>query len=107
MTSHTLDAVRRDENDVSTAVEALPHIRDYLDRHHAQVVTLTVDDAHPDETLVVLRAAVELLARILAHTAAGQGVSVVPAHAELMAEDDFRRRAAADELTALTQDMGL
>ncbi|MFD1051515.1 hypothetical protein ACFQ1S_41190, partial [Kibdelosporangium lantanae] len=29
------------------------------------------------------RAAVELLARILAHTATGQGVSIVPAHAEL------------------------
>jgi excisionase family DNA binding protein len=94
---------------------------------------------------------VELLARILAHMAAGQAVSVVPAHAELttqqaadllnvsrphliglleageidyrrvgkhrrvtalsllayMRADDQRRRDAADELSALTQKMGL
>jgi len=92
-----------------------------------------------------------LLARILAHMAAGQGVSVVPADAELTTQqaadllnvsrpfliglldageieyrkvgkhrrvradslldykrkDDQRRREAADELTALGQDMGL
>ncbi|MFI7062589.1 helix-turn-helix domain-containing protein [Kribbella sp. NPDC050124] len=100
---------------------------------------------------MVPRSAVELLARILAHMAAGQGVSVVPADAELTTQqaadllnvsrpfliglldageieyrkvgkhrriradslldykrtDDQRRREAADELTALGQEMGL
>lgn len=37
----------------------------------------------PDEALVVPRGAVELLARILAHMAAGERVSMVPSHAEL------------------------
>jgi hypothetical protein len=57
------------------------------------------------------------LARILAQMANGQGVSVVPANAELttkqaadllnyMRADDQRRRQSADELTALTQEMG-
>lgn len=151
MGARTVDAVRPDEQDISAAVAALPHVREYLNRHQGHVVTLVVDDSHPEETLVVPRAAVELLARILAHMAAGQGVSVVPAHAELttqqaadllnvsrpfligllsageieyrtvgkhlrikaesllryMAEDDRNRRTAADELTALTQDLGL
>ena len=147
-----IDPVQPDRTDVTTAVAALPHVKDYLSRHHGQeTVRLVVDDEHGDETLVVPRAAVELLARILAHMAAGQGVSVVPAHAELttqqaadmlnvsrpfliglleageidyrkvgkhrrvkaaslldyMRHDDQRRRQAADELSALTLDMGL
>ncbi|WP_433349887.1 helix-turn-helix domain-containing protein [Microtetraspora malaysiensis] len=39
------------------------------------------------EELVMPRAAVELLAAILAHMAAGRGVSVVPAHAELTTQE--------------------
>ena len=145
-----IDAVRPDEGDVSTAVQALPVVRGYLAKHHGQVVRL-VDSENPDEALVMPRAAIELLARVLTHMAAGEGVSVVPLHAELttqqaadllnvsrpyligllaageieyrtvgrhrriraesllryMAEDDRKRRAAADELTALTHDMGL
>ncbi|MFD9878720.1 helix-turn-helix domain-containing protein [[Kitasatospora] papulosa] len=97
------------------------------------------------------REAVELLATVLSHMAAGRAVSIVPENAELTTqqaadmlnvsrpfliglleageidyrkvgthrrikaqsllayrrEDDQRRRAAADELTALNQDMGL
>lgn len=142
--------VEPDEADITTAVEALPHVKDYLATHTDSVVQLVVDD-DPDETLVVPRGAVELLARVLAHMAAGQGVSVVPADAELttqqaaellnvsrpfliglldrgdieyrkvgkhrrikaqslmtyMARDDQERRAAADELTRLNQEMGL
>lgn len=104
-----------------------------------------------DEDLVLPREAVELLARILAHMAAGESVSVVPSHAELTTQqaagvlnvsrpylidllgageiehrlvgkhrrirarslleyqkkDDARRRGAADELSALTQELGL
>ena len=71
-----------DAADVRTAVEALPRINRYLASHagppHLQL--LVQDDG---EALLVPRAAVELLARILAHMAAGEGVSVIPAHAEL------------------------
>jgi excisionase family DNA binding protein len=132
------------------AHEALPRVKDYLARHHdRQAVRLVVEDGSR-EPLTVPRGAVELLAVILAHMADGEGVSVVPAHAELtsqqaadmlsvsrpfligllnageiayrkvgshrrvkvaallayMREDDQRRRAAADELSALTQEMG-
>jgi excisionase family DNA binding protein len=103
------------------------------------------------ETVTVPRAAVDLLVAVLANMAAGQGVSLVPAHAELttqqaadlmnvsrpflvrllragdieyrlvgthrrikaaslsdyMRRDDAQRRKAADELTVLTQDMGI
>jgi excisionase family DNA binding protein len=59
-------------------------VRDYPSRHPgAGVVRLRVDDERGEETLTVPCGAVELLARILAHTANGQGVSVVPANAEL------------------------
>jgi hypothetical protein len=64
--------------------------------------------------LVVPRGAVELLARVLAHMANGHSVSVVPAHAELTTQQaaeilnvSMRRRAAADELAELAQDMDL
>lgn len=59
-------------------------VRDYPSRHPgAGVVRLRVGDERGEETLTVPCGAVELLARILAHTANGQGVSVVPANAEL------------------------
>lgn len=152
MTLLTLDQVQPDQTDIATAVEALPHVTDYLAKHQGhEKVRLVLDDEHGDEALTVPRGAVELLARILAHMAAGQGVSVVPSHAELttqqaadmlnvsrpfliglldagaidyrkvgkhrrvraaslldyMRTDDQRRREAADELSALTQEMGL
>lgn len=150
MTALALAPVQPDEADINTAVEALPHVKDYLATHADSVIRLVVAD-DPQETLIVPRGAVELLARVLAHMAAGEGVSVVPAHAELttqqaaellnvsrpfliglldageieyrkvgkhrrikaqslmayMARDDQERRAAADELTRLDQEMDL
>lgn len=145
----TVTQVQPDPTDVSTAVKALPHVKDYLAHHpSANTVRLVVED-NDDEPLLVPRSVVELLARILAHMAAGQGVSVVPSHAELTTQqaadmlnvsrpfliglleadeieyrkvgrhrrvnaaslldylrrDDQIRREAADELSALTQDM--
>lgn len=82
MTALALAPIQPDEVDISTAVEALPHVKGYLATHTDSVIRLVVDD-DPEGALVVPRSAVELLARVLAHMAAGQGVSVVPAHAEL------------------------
>lgn len=82
MSKLTLDPVLPSQTDVTAAIEALPHIRSYLVRSRQASVRLVVDD-EDGEQLVVPRGAVELLARILAHMAAGKGVSVVPAHAEL------------------------
>jgi excisionase family DNA binding protein len=153
MTTLSVDPVTPGPTDIGIAHDALPHIKAYLARHQEQeTVRLVVDDEHDeDETLEVPRGAVELLARILAHMAAGEGVSIVPAHAELTTQqaanmlnvsrpfligllesgeiehrlvgkhrrvkaaslnayirsDDRRRREAADELSALTQEMGL
>ena len=136
---------------IEVARTALAHVEAYLARHPdgPPFVRLVVEDG--GEELVVPRGAVELLARILAHMAAGQGVTVVPSHAELTTQqaadmlnvsrpyliglldageieyrkvgthrrvqassllyyqrrDDQRRREAADELAALTQEMGL
>ncbi len=72
------------ENDVAIARSALARIKGYLQRHPGtseEPVLVTVqEDA---ELLALPRSAVELMARILAHMAAGQSVSVVPLHAEL------------------------
>jgi len=145
--------VQPNEHDVVVAVSALSTVRRYLERHGDRPgeVRIKVDEADDGSELVVPRGALELLARILAHMAAGQGVSVVPAHAELttqqaadllnvsrpfliglleageieyrkvgahrrvtmsslmdyMRRDDERRRETADELTALSQELGL
>lgn len=82
MTPLALTPVQPDESDITTAVEALPHVKDCLASHTDSVIRLVVAD-DPEETLVVPRCAVELLAGVLAYMAAGQGVSVVPVHAEL------------------------
>ncbi|MGI8313425.1 helix-turn-helix domain-containing protein [Saccharopolyspora hattusasensis] len=150
MSQLALDPIQPSQTDSATADKALHHIRDYLSRHHETSVPLAVDDEDGDQ-LIVPRGAVELLARILAHMAAGKGVSVVPAGADLttqqaadmlnvsrpylvglleageidyrkvgthrrvkveslleyMRRDDQRRREAADELTSLTDELGL
>jgi excisionase family DNA binding protein len=132
------------------AAEALTLVQAFLRAHPEGPATVQLVDEDGGR-LVVPRPAVELFARILAHMAAGHGVSVVPAHAELTTQqaaellnvsrpyliglldageieyrkvgthrrvlagslldykhrDDARRRAALDELTQLSQDMGL
>lgn len=151
MTRLAMELTQPDAEAIATASEALPQVRDYLAHHSVDKVDFLVPGAQEGPVLTVPRGAVELLAKILAHMAAGQGVSVVPAHAELttqqaadllnvsrpfliglldageieyrrvgkhrrikaaslieyMRADDKNRRAAADELTALTQQMGL
>jgi excisionase family DNA binding protein len=82
MIALALAPIEPDDADISTAVEALPHVKGYLATHSDSVIRLVVAD-EAGQMLVVPRGAVELLARILAHMAAGQGVSVVPSHAEL------------------------
>jgi excisionase family DNA binding protein len=151
MTSLLDRPVMPDDGDITAAVAALPHVKDFLATHPGrEAVRLVVDDEHGD-SLTVPRSAVELLARVLAHMAAGQGVSIVPAQAELttqqaadmlnvsrpfligllergeidyrkvgthrrivaaslleyIREDDRKRRAVADELTALAEELDL
>lgn len=140
-----------DQADASTAQTALPRLRDYLNRHASETLITFRVEGDGEDTLVIPREAAELFARILAHMAAGEGVSVVPAHAELTTQqaadvlnvsrpyliklldsgaieyrlvgthrrvrfdslmeyarkDDQKRRKAADELSAMTQEMGL
>jgi excisionase family DNA binding protein len=72
----------RGPDEAVVAAEALGQIQAFLQAHPdgPAMVRLTGDTT---SQLVVPRAAVELLARILAHMASGQSVSVVPEHAEL------------------------
>jgi excisionase family DNA binding protein len=151
MTTTIMEPVQPDPETVSTADAALERVKGYLAEHPdgPSVVRIRVDEE--EASLVVPRASVELFAQILAHLAAGHGVSVVPGNAELTTQqaadllrvsrpyliglldaghidyrkvgkhrrvaadsllnylrhDDQRRRAAADELTQLAQDLGL
>jgi len=75
--------VRPDPEEAEVADLALRRVKRYLANHLEERDVRLVVDGDPDDTLVVPRNAVELLARVLAHMASGQAVSVVPAHAEL------------------------
>ncbi|MBB6118452.1 helix-turn-helix domain-containing protein [Nocardiopsis algeriensis] len=140
-----------DTEQTQAAAGALPRIRRYLDEHTEALASVPVLVEDSQEELLLPREAVELLAGVLAHMAAGRGVSVVPDHAELttqqaadmlnvsrpyligllqageidyrkvgthrriqasslmeyMRRDDQRRREAADELSAMTRELGL
>ncbi|MFW5420517.1 helix-turn-helix domain-containing protein [Nocardiopsis sp. CNT-189] len=70
-------------DEAKAAEEALPKIRRYLQDHPDRLTGIPVADEDGRQGLVLPRAALELLEGILAHMAAGRGVSIVPAHAEL------------------------
>lgn len=83
-----LDPLQPDQQDIDVAGSALEQVRQYLERHPAgpETVRLRVEDSEAGQgtsDLVVPHGAVRLFARILAHMAAGEAVSVVPMHAEL------------------------
>jgi excisionase family DNA binding protein len=80
--SIAVNPVTPDAESAQVAAEALERVQAYLRTHPKGPATVRLLDDTGDQ-LVVPRAAVELLARILAHMASGHGVSVVPAHAEL------------------------
>lgn len=140
------------ESEAAIARDALVRVKRFLQSHpgdgHEPVLVRVQED---EERLALPRSAVELMARVLAHMAAGRSVSIVPLHAELTTQqaadmlnvsrpfliglleageieyrmvgthrriaasslidyrrrDDARRRGSADELTALSQELGL
>lgn len=151
--SAVLSSLVPEESDSEMARDALRAIQDALragrDLGPHEPVRLTVADSAAE--VVVPKAVLELLSRVLANLANGEGVTLVPAHAELttqqaadllnvsrpflvslvdsgqidhrvvgthrrvkaeslmayMRKDDDARTAAADELTAMTRELGL
>jgi excisionase family DNA binding protein len=83
MNTAELASVRPNAAEVQTADIAMRRVKRYLANHAEERDIRVAVGGDPDDTLSVPRSAVELLARVLAHMAAGQAVSVVPAHAEL------------------------
>lgn len=83
MSAAELAAVQPDAAEVKTADVAMRRVKRYLASHAEERDIRVVVEGDPDNALSLPRSAVELLARVLAHMAAGQAVSVVPAHAEL------------------------
>lgn len=85
--SHALvDPALPDGREARLARDALGKVKGFLARHPRSdqdhdLVQVTVQE--DGETLTLPRSVVELIARVLAHMAAGRGVSVVPLHAEL------------------------
>ena len=72
-----------DEEAMRVSAQAVVQIQSYLGHHGDGPARVRLADDLPVNEVVVPRMAVELLARVLAHLANGQGVSIVPANAEL------------------------
>ena len=153
MSKAAIDTTTPDEHDAEMARDALVGVKRYLQEHPGDPhdpVRLMVRETG-SEQLTLPRSAIEVMAAILAHMAAGQSVSVVPHNAELTTQqaadllnvsrpflvglleageieyhrvgthrritasslvdyqrrDDARRRGVADELTTLSQELGL
>ena len=81
MTIVEVAAARPSDKTVIAAGRVLPQLRDYLAGHDEDVVRF--DPVGGQDGLEVPRDAVEVLARVLAHLADGQSVSVVAANDEL------------------------
>ena len=85
MPTATVDDAQPNERDAELARDALARVKDYLARHRGggpEPVRVRVDEPG-EQPLTLPRVSVELMARILAHIAAGQTVAIVPNHAEL------------------------
>lgn len=78
-----MEPVTPDEDSARVAARALERIQSYLERHPTDPVRVRASDDGGETDLVVPRTAVELLARVLAHLAEGQSISIVPERAEL------------------------
>lgn len=81
-----IDAVKRSEPgaiDAEMAGRAMRRIKDYLMRHPDEEFIPVTREIGGEDALVLPRAAVSILAFVLAQAAEGRGVSVVPSHAEL------------------------
>ncbi|MFC4565240.1 helix-turn-helix domain-containing protein [Nocardiopsis mangrovi] len=76
-----------DADEARAAQAALPRLRRYLEDHPENPTSVPVVTEDDREELVLPRAALELLLGVLAHMAAGRGVSIVPAHAELTTQE--------------------
>ncbi|GAA4919078.1 excisionase family DNA binding protein [Stackebrandtia albiflava] len=79
----TLGSVPAGSVPTEIAERASRRIRDYLDRHPEKPDTIEVKMEHGEPSLVLPRQAVVMFAKILAQLAEGEGVSIVPSHAEL------------------------
>lgn len=78
----TIDA-GRDAGEAEVARDALETVRRYLAAHPESPEFVELRPGAEGEPLVVPRHVVELLATILSHMAAGEGVAVVPKNVEL------------------------
>jgi excisionase family DNA binding protein len=152
MSTTTVGDAQPNDRNTALARDALARVKRYLARHRGEAhepVRVRVDEPG-EQPLTLPRVSVELMARILAHIAAGQTVAIVPNHAELTTQqaadllnvsrpflitlldegkigyrrvgthrrivasslleykraDDAARRTAADDLTAMTQELG-
>lgn len=73
--------------DAAVAGRAVRRIKDYLSQHPEQMLIPAVREHGDEDSLVLPRQAVTLLAFILTQAAEGRGVTVMPAHAELTTQE--------------------
>ncbi|MFC4374139.1 helix-turn-helix domain-containing protein [Nocardia halotolerans] len=83
MTGSQAKRIEPGEIDTEVADRALRRVRDYLTSHPTDQIIRVAGETGAENALILPRSVVNMVAFVLAQAAEGQGVSIVPSHAEL------------------------
>ena len=106
MTGNPIASIDPGDVDTEVAGRAARRISDYLSSHPGEDLIEALGEVGTEDALVIPRPTVVMLAQVLSLLESGHGVQIIPLM-QYKRQDDLQRRAAADDLADLSQELGL